>query len=212
MEESKGPRKREFKKVDEEEEPCAGADKVFFWEGEGEEVDGHDGTGRIGDHGGDSGPESHGPREEFGVGDGGGEVGQCGAGGLKEDGGEEHPAQDGPEVGFGEVFHHPEAQEDSGDGGWEHSGDLVPEGVGPKGLNGAEISDDEQREENAGAFHRGKGMGHQGYSDHADAREAAFGEAHAEGGGEAEKPEHGSGESQRKLAENPGGTKDDSSW
>jgi hypothetical protein len=109
---------------------------------------------------------------------------------LESDGGEEHPPEDAPKLGLWQGLHDPVAHEDSGEGGREHAEDFPPEGVLAEGTDGAEVTKNEERKEDTGAFLGGEGLSHECYGEEADAREPAFGEANAEGGTEAEEPEH----------------------
>lgn len=101
---------------------------------------------------------------------------------LDGDGEQQHPAQDGAELCFRKVLHHPEADADADDGRGQHAQDLVPERVLAKGFYGTDIAEDQEREKDAGADFWREGLGHQGHREEADAGEAAFGEANAEGG------------------------------
>ena len=127
--EAEGGTEGDFDEVDGHEEDGGCAHKLEFRKAAGEEVEGGDGAGRIGEHGGDA-DEEPARDEESGVLEG--DVAEGGPGFVEdhEQGHEENDAADDTAEGIrGDEGHDPPADDDARDGGWEKASNVFPDGV-----------------------------------------------------------------------------------
>lgn len=177
-----------LEEVDQQEEPGGGADEGILGKCDGEEVEGHDGARGVGDHGGDAGDEAHEPGEGVGVGDLGEEVGLAVAEELEE--GEEE--DDGPDDGIpGEGWpgtHGEPTESHADEGRGQGLEDVGPSGMATEEEHGAEITDDEHGEDDAGGAEPGKQVGEEDDVEEAHSGQTAFGDADAKGGEGGERP------------------------
>lgn len=178
----------DFREVDEEEEPGGGADEGLLGEGDGEQVEAHDGAGGVGEHGGDTGDEAHGPGEGTGVGYGLAEVGVPIAQGLEQGEDEHDSADERAEPGRGQTTHPPPTRDHADECGGEGTADVGPLGVTAEEEDGADIAGDEHGEDHSGGGDPGEELGEEHDVEQADTGQAAFGDADSDGGEGGERP------------------------
>ena len=176
----------DFEEVDEEEEAGEDADVLAFVEAAGEEVNGHDGAGGVGEHGGDAGAEAHAPGEGFVLGEGEEFLLFPVEEEFEGEEGDDEPADDDAGGGVVDEVEAPPAGDDAEDGGWGHGEDGFPAAGFAVDEVAHQIGGDEEGEDKADGGFGAEDFGHEDDVEGGGAGEAAFGEADADGsqGGE----------------------------
>jgi photosystem II stability/assembly factor-like uncharacterized protein len=150
---------RDFGEVDDEKKPRSGADEGHFVHAPREEVEGGDGAGGVGQHGGDARAPTGGEAEPR-------MVAHAAHHGRAQalSGGEGHesendPAEQDGEGLVGDARHEPPTADDAGQRGGQELEQIRPVGVAPVKPHGEKVGENHQRQQRAGRFLGGKKHG-----------------------------------------------------
>ena len=165
------------------EEDGGGADEFVLRQTHGEEVNGHDRAGGVGDHGGEAGGKSGAQRGGAAGGNLLIEGGHAGADGLQQDQRKDDDADENTEKAFVQrELQEEEAGDDADNGGRQRPPYIRPADVAAEGADGKEIAANQKGKDYARRFARGHELGHEEHGDHGDPGEAALREPDAKGG------------------------------
>ena len=174
--------------VEDEVEPGGGAHELDLFEADGEEEDDGDGTGGVGEHGGEPREESDGPGEPPLVRDViAGEEAEV-AEDLDEEEGQDDGGDEAVDVGGGDGLEDEEPDEDADEGGEDETSEGVPMSAPTEVGDGEDVGDHEHGEHDAESLATGEGDGEEGDGEDAEAGDAGLGDAGEETGGEGGEP------------------------
>ena len=188
VQETELPAERKLGDVDGEVEPCPGADHDHFGLALGKKIEGGDGTGGIGQHGGDAGRPTATQAQQRVSGD---PIEKLGAKSLQKNNSDQNkddPAQRMAEKFGRDVRHDPPTGEDADQGGRQKGAKHLPRRVFVKGEDPEDVCKDQKGKDDSGGLAGWKHFGHQDHGEKAERTEARLGQARADGGEGGEEP------------------------
>ena len=179
---------RNFERIDHEVEPRCGADEGHFVHAPREEIEGSDGAGRVGHHGGDArghtGEKAHrrivrrilGDFRKFPLQQGHGHEG------------DDQPAKKITEGRVGDQRHDPPSEHNAGGGRGDEAKQIGPTSMTPVNSHAKDIAEKHQRQEGSGGCAGGKNFRQEDDRKNPEAAETGFGHADKQGCHDGEEP------------------------